>query len=72
MTPDARQRLWADLDLRLAPVYVTLWRSRDPNPEEIAAILRFAYGSGYTDALAESEPGKLLIDHGLLAPEREG
>ena len=70
MTPAALERLWADLDLRLLSVFITLWRCCDPDEEELAAIIRLAYGTGYKDALTEPTRGQLLLDHGCAVPKR--
>ena len=32
--------------------------------------MRAAYGKGYCDALTESDPGALCLEHGYRIPER--
>lgn len=67
MTPD-RQGLEVDIDLRLGPVWDTLWNDGAPDlaealanedvAREFGALLRYAYGRGYNDALGEDKDGR--------------
>jgi hypothetical protein len=66
----AFERLELDIDLRLTD----LWNCADEHEgawtlELVATYIRAAYGKGYVDSLAESERGKLCLDHGFSVPE---
>lgn len=63
----ALKQIELEIDLRL----LELWEGMSDPPErdEIAAALRFAYGAGYHDALAEDargERGKLGAEYGVV------
>jgi hypothetical protein len=69
---EQRQGVETDIDLRLTPIWMELIESEQKQEitiEIIAALLRAAYGQGYTDALKEPH-GKLMKDHGYRVPRR--
>jgi hypothetical protein len=69
--PTAEDLLHLDIDLRIGvDGWTQVWGIDDWDDELLAAILRFAYGRGYLEALTEPERGKLCRDHGLAVPSR--
>jgi hypothetical protein len=62
------ERLELDVDLRLSSLWSEAagWPAWDE--ATLWGYLRLAYGAGYLDALTESTPGKLCLDHGLRVP----
>ena len=63
--------LHADIDARLADVWVAFWQTSHWEPEPISAFMRWSYGQGYTDSLIEQVRGELLRNHGLPVPKRQ-
>jgi hypothetical protein len=64
-----QHRLELDLDLRLLELWQYLPADGDAaEPELVSALIRAAYGCGYTDALKEETPGSLLREHGYPLP----
>ena len=71
LEPSPFDLIQVDVDVRLgAYVWTHLWELDEWSEDAIAAVLRFAYGLGYCDALTESERGKLFRDHGCSVPAR--
>lgn len=69
--PSAMDLLFLDIDLRLgADTWADLWESGPVDGDRVAALLRVAYGLGYTQALTEGVRGQLFRDHGLAVPKR--
>jgi hypothetical protein len=63
--------LYLDIDLRIGvDGWTQVWGIDDWDDEQLAAVLRFAYGRGYLEALTEPERGKLCRDHGFAVPSR--
>jgi len=67
--PSPKDLLELDIDLRLWTVHVAA-ADHDAWDAELAALLRLAYGAGYSDALSEPRRGQLCRDHGLAIPRR--
>lgn len=65
------QVLELDLDLRLGTALLDALAWAPCDEDYVAAMLRFAYGRGYQDALLESPRGKLYLDHGIPVPKRQ-
>jgi hypothetical protein len=71
--PTTEDLLYLDIDLRIGvDGWTQVWGTDDWSDEQLAAVLRFAYGRGYLEALTEPERGQLLLDHGFSVPSREG
>lgn len=70
MIAPASDALELDIDGRL----LHAWEQLTPEPEYsaglVAALLRYAYGQGYSDALTEPVPGMLHTSHGYAVPAR--
>ena len=69
MENERRQALEVDIDLRLRPLWDTLWGDGAPDlakaltenedaAREFGALVRYAYGRGYTDAQEEEASGR--------------
>lgn len=70
--PAAPDLLDLDIDLRFgADGWAEVWGVHEWDDERIAAVLRFAYGRGYLDALREPHRGQLCRDHGFPTPRRQ-
>lgn len=59
-----------DIDLRLCEVIAAAWEHRDRDAGGQVALLRLAYGTGYSDALLEPVRGLLYSDNGFVIPQR--
>jgi hypothetical protein len=60
-----------DIDLRLGTdLWAALWETAARDDAVVAALIRHAYGSGYTSALTEARRGQMCRDHGLAVPTR--
>lgn len=57
-----------EIDTRLAETWSMAWDISDWHPEIVGALLRFAYSTGYRDALTEQRRGCLYTDHGYEVP----
>ena len=69
--PTATDLLQLDIDLRIgADLWAEASQIGEWNEERLGAVLRFAYGQGYHDALTEPQRGKLCRDHGFAVPSR--
>jgi hypothetical protein len=68
--PSAPDLLELDIDLRLGTEVWLEVELGEWTLARVGALLRFAYGRGYCDALTEAEPGKLCRDHGFVVPRR--
>jgi hypothetical protein len=69
--PTPEDLLKLDIDLRIGvEAWALLWDVDDSSDEQLAAVLRFAYGQGYLQALSELEWGKLCRDYGFAVPRR--
>jgi hypothetical protein len=69
--PTVEDLLYLDIDLRIGvDGWALLWEMDDSGDEQLAAVIRFAYGRGYLHALSEPERGKLCRDHGFAVPHR--
>jgi hypothetical protein len=69
--PTTENLLHLDIDLRLgAGLWREVWTDEERDDEGLGALLWFAYGKGYTDALTEVQRGKICRDHGLTVPRR--
>jgi len=66
--PTPADLLALDIDLRLAELWSATSEVDHWHEEQLWALLRFAYGRGYHDALTESQRGRLCQEHGLLVP----
>ena len=63
--PTPADLLALDIDLRLGPeVWVAASECDGWDEGECGALVRFAYGRGYHDALTERDRAKLCRDHG--------
>jgi hypothetical protein len=69
--PSPIDLLELDIDLRIADLWAELVDVDDCSVEVVAALMRAAYGKGYSDALTEAEPGTLCRDHSQVVPLRE-
>lgn len=70
--PTDVELLELDLDVRMND----LWRKLEslPRPyslESVAALMRAAYGKGYSDSFEEGLQGTLFTDHGYPVPGRD-
>ncbi len=65
------QVLELDLDLRLGAAMLDALAWAPCDEDYVAAMLRFAYGRGYEDALLELPRGKLYRDHGIPVPKQK-
>jgi hypothetical protein len=67
--PSAEDLLHLDIDVRIG---ADLWALgiEEYDDEVLGAVLRFAYGRGYYDALSEPQRGQLCRDHGFAVPKR--
>jgi hypothetical protein len=74
MVSDKRELLNLDIDLRIGvDAWAEVWAGTFQRSDELLfALLRFAYGRGYHDALTEPVRGKLCRDHGFPVPSRRG
>jgi hypothetical protein len=70
--PEWLERVFQDIDLRLAPMWVDVLSVDEWTFELAWTCIRCAYGHGYVQALIEPEEGGLLRDHGLPVPPRAG
>jgi hypothetical protein len=69
--PTAEDLLCLDIDLRIGvDGWAQVWEMADWSDQTLAAVIRFAYGCGYLEALSESVRGKLCQDHGFAVPSR--
>lgn len=68
--PAREDILYLDIDLRLAWLWAEAWDVGEWTEDRLGRFLRAAYGSGYLDALGETERGRLCRDHGLRVPRR--
>jgi hypothetical protein len=69
--PSPIDLLELDIDLRIADLWAELVEVDDCSVEVVAALMRAAYGKGYSDALTEAEPGTLCRDHSQVVPLRK-
>ncbi len=67
--PTPTDLLELDVDLRLWHVLL-LAHDHTGWDQRFAALLRLAYGAGYSDALSEPRRGQLCLDHRLRVPQR--
>jgi hypothetical protein len=71
MEPTEADLLDLDIDLRIGvEAWVELWTAEEATDALLSALLRFAYGRGYNDALTEPRRGQLCRDHGFHVPTR--
>jgi hypothetical protein len=63
MRPKPIDLLELDIDIRIADLWAELEDVDGCSVEVVAALMRAAYGKGYSDALTEAEPGTLCRDH---------
>ena len=69
--PSVAELLELDIDSRIGvECWRETWATVGLEDETVAALLRYAYGQGYTDALTEPHLGQLCDDHGLRVPKR--
>ena len=60
-----------DIELRLGMLLLDALAHAPGNEQYVAGMLRFAYGSGYQDALTDTPRGKLYRDHDFPIPKRQ-
>lgn len=70
MIPVASDPLEIDLDTRLHLAWEMLTPGVAGRFDVMAALLRYAYGQGYWDALVEPVRGELCAAHGFTVPAR--
>jgi hypothetical protein len=68
--PSRIELLELDIDLRLTDLWREAADISEWNLEVAAAFMRAAFGKGYCDALTESSPGSLCLEHGYRIPDR--
>lgn len=71
MIPVASDALEIDLDARLLDAWELFSPDTLGSLYVMSAVLRFAYGRGYCDALVEPVRGTLLATHGYPVPARQ-
>jgi hypothetical protein len=65
------EQLELDIELRLGTTLLDALACVDANPALVLSYLRYAYGTGYSDALIDQPRGKLFRDHGFSVPKRK-
>lgn len=71
MEPTSADLLELDIDLRIGvEAWTELWTTEEASESLLSALLRFAYGRGYVDALSEPIRARLCRDHGFRVPRR--
>jgi hypothetical protein len=68
--PSRIELLELDIDLRVTDLWREAAEITEWNLEVAAAFMRAAYGKGYCDALTETPPGSLCLEHGYRIPDR--
>lgn len=51
-------------------LWIRIWADQSIDEDEVAPLIREAYGRGYYTALVEPERGELYAKHGWAVPER--
>lgn len=69
--PSTLERIEAELDARLLPVWLQAWEIDGWDLGIVGPFLRLAYGMGYRDALTESRRGALYKTLGQAVPARK-
>lgn len=65
------QLLELDIELRLGTMLLDAITWFEGDQHLLLGCLRFAYSSGYRDALLDQPRGQLFRDHGFPLPKRE-
>lgn len=65
-----RSDLELEIDTRMADIWA-IANMEILGPLQVGALLRAAYGKGYTDALQEKDKGRLYTMFGLPIPRQD-
>lgn len=69
---DRLQRLNADVDLRLLPMWEDFDQIEDEETRHLVTLFcRAAYARGYKDAWSEERPASFFTDNGYSVPVRQ-
>lgn len=71
-TPTAHDLLGLELAIRMGELWALLDTTDELTLGVVAAVMRAAYGQGYTDCLRDREPGSFLRALGFRVPAAGG